>query len=102
MQVQVVAVHEQVLTVEVSFMGSDKFHVSFVYAKCDHILRRPLWSHWMIVRDFNAIVSSSERKGGSPPSFSVMSEFIDFINSLGLLDCGFKGSHLHGAMITMI
>ncbi|CAK9143808.1 unnamed protein product [Ilex paraguariensis] len=36
------------------------------------------------VVDFNAITVSAERKGGSTPSLSIMAEFNDFINSLGV------------------
>ena len=82
LKVNMVAAHEQALTMEVSFLGTEVFLVSFIYAKCDHVLRRPLWDHlaslqqssfsWMIVGDFNTIVSSTERKGGATPSLSIM------------------------------
>ena len=75
--------------------------MTFVYAKCDHVSRRLLLRHlasfqnddpWMLVGDFNAIVSSLERKGGSTPNTSIIAEFSSFIHSMGLQDCSFSGS----------
>ena len=45
MEVTVLFEHAQAITVEVSFLGSTKVFVSFVYAACDVVLRRPLWDH---------------------------------------------------------
>ena len=76
--------------------------MTVVYAKCDHIQSRALWSYlvdlpfvskpWMVVGDFNTIVSSEERKGGSIPSLSTMNDFVSVINSLALQDYGYVGS----------
>ena len=57
MKVSILAVHEQDLTVEASFLGSETFLLTFLYAKCDHILRRPLWSH------LSGLVTSSSECG---------------------------------------
>ena len=90
--IKVLCEHEQVLTVELSFMTTEVFWIYVVYAKCDHILRRSLWSHlvdtdipfgmpWVVVGDFNSILCPEERRGWAFPSLIAMKEFWDFFGS---------------------
>lgn len=55
--------------------------ISFVYAKCDDVLREDLWDSlrdiaeryrlpWLIVGDLNYIVDPGEKKGGKPHEMS--------------------------------
>ena len=84
-QLNVLIEHAQVLTVELTFMNTEVFWISVVYASCDYVLRRSLWDHligvdmpWVVVGDFNSILSSEERNGGAFPSLITMQEFGDF------------------------
>ena len=52
------------MSVEVSFLGSNPFRVSIVYASCKYLIRRELWQHllsivqpnipWMVVGDLRS------------------------------------------------
>ncbi|KAL0383243.1 UNVERIFIED_CONTAM: hypothetical protein Scaly_0611600, partial [Sesamum calycinum] len=73
-----------------------------VYAKCDTIERRALWdairtvsvgaSPWIVGGEFNTVLSSDERLGGSAPSGIAMSDFHDAIVDSALVDAGYVGS----------
>lgn len=75
--------------------------VTFVYAKCTYVERRELWQAlterhtedypWVVMGDFNAIRSDSERIGGSPRPLISMSEFNECLNSCGLLEATSNG-----------
>lgn len=84
-----------------SFTGSPVF-CSFVYAKCNYVDRRELWSNfhnfsmsnvgsWIVGGDFNIVASSSECLGSSP-SLLAMREFSDMIDNCGFLDIPYMGS----------
>ncbi|XP_004248595.1 uncharacterized protein [Solanum lycopersicum] len=67
---------QQQVTCEISHENcSEKFIVTYVYAKCKNQLRKPLWDimlkrsetmyPWSILGDFNVITSTSEKLDGS-------------------------------------
>ncbi|KAL0284628.1 UNVERIFIED_CONTAM: hypothetical protein Sangu_2817000 [Sesamum angustifolium] len=76
--------------------------VTAVYAKCDTVARRALWddlrailvgvSPWIVGGDFNTILSTDKRSGGSGPSGIAMSDFYDAIADSALVDAGYVGS----------
>ncbi|XP_073026651.1 uncharacterized protein [Primulina eburnea] len=87
--------------VSVSFLPTTVF-CSFVYAKCDYIERRHLWTSllqvkpdpgpWIVGSDFNVVRNSSECLGSSGGRLLPMEEFNHFILDSGLVDAGFEGS----------
>ena len=108
--IKIIFEHEQALTGELKFMNSELFWLTVVYAKCKQILRRDLWQHlnnltipcnmpWIVLGDFNSILSSDERRGGAFPSLSSMEDFGDFLDQRGLVDCGFNGINIPGVII---
>ncbi|XP_073037146.1 uncharacterized protein [Primulina eburnea] len=87
--------------VSASFLPTTVF-CSFVYAKCDYIERRQLWTSllqvkpdqgpWLVGGDFNVVRNSSECLGSSGGRLLPMEEFNHFILDSGLVDAGFEGS----------
>ncbi|WMV45639.1 hypothetical protein MTR67_039024 [Solanum verrucosum] len=80
------------------------FTITFVYAKCNDHLRRPLWDRllhhaasntnpWCSVSDYNIITSIVEKLGGLPYNIRTSLEFTDVIEACGLLDLGFSGQN---------
>ena len=93
---------QQQVTCEISYEGySEKFLMTYVYAKCKDSLRKPLWDSmlrwsttvypWCILGDFNVISSTQEKLGGREYNINKSLEFIDVIASCGLLDMGYSG-----------
>ena len=80
---------------------SEKFHMTYVYAKCKDQLRKPLWDTmlkwaetsdpWCIIGDFNVIASTQEKLGGRAYNISKSLEFISIIEACGLVDMGYTG-----------
>ena len=79
-----------------------QFHATFVYASPEWGKRRFLWDQlevldpgpemsWLLGGDFNAIVSSDERSGGSTRRVGTCTQFSEFIFLTGLIDMGFSG-----------
>ena len=79
-QMEVVNIFDQALTV--SHFDNDigsMVYVTIIYASCDGVQRRSLWENlfslaemdfqcpWFVVGDFNSILSSTDKKGGSFP-----------------------------------
>lgn len=74
-----------------------------IYSPCDLEGKRSLWSNliremqnrggecWCLIGDFNAVKSTSERRGRSPPNFTEIIEFSNFIESAGLFDIPLAG-----------
>lgn len=69
---QGITVHEQFITCSLGNSDSPDAYLTFVYAKCDYLLRRSLWQHlysfststtipWLIGGDFNSVLFSDER-----------------------------------------
>ncbi|XP_026434745.1 uncharacterized protein LOC113332413 [Papaver somniferum] len=87
---KVVSITSQVITVEVGDVL-----VSGVHAHVNMVQRRFLWSEmkfisdlkkpWLILGDFNAVLSIEEKKGGRTPSRRSMLDFGDCLNDCGLL-----------------
>ncbi|XP_073024477.1 uncharacterized protein [Primulina eburnea] len=87
--------------VSASFLPTTVY-CSFVYAKCDYIGRRQLWTSllqvkpdqgpWLVGGDFNVVRNSSECLGSSGGRLLPMEEFNHFILDSGLVDAGFEGS----------
>ena len=93
---------QQHITCEVSHENcSEKFLMTYVYAKCKDQLRKPLWDSmlqwsdtrypWFIIGDFNVIASSNEKLGGREYNITKSLEFINIIETCGLVDMGYNG-----------
>ncbi|XP_019224508.1 PREDICTED: uncharacterized protein LOC109206171 [Nicotiana attenuata] len=78
--------------------------MTFVYAKCSSIERLELWDNlwypaidmelpWLVVGDFNVVLHKDEKIGGLPVHPLEYEDFAFCVNSCGLLDQGYKGSH---------
>ncbi|XP_075512745.1 uncharacterized protein LOC142548324 [Primulina tabacum] len=101
-QAECVLDHAQFLHIKVSapFLPTSVF-CSFVYARCDYIERRVLWSSllhvkpvlgpWIIGGDFNVVRDASEFLGTRGGRLLPMEEFNTFIMDSSLLDAGFEG-----------
>lgn len=82
-------------------MCPHSFMMTFVYSKCKHVLRKPLWdrllvhantiSPWCAIGDFNVITSPEEKLGGVPYNMKKSFEFINTIEACGFIDIGFNG-----------
>ncbi|XP_073133406.1 uncharacterized protein [Henckelia pumila] len=95
--------HAQFLHLRVSapFLPTHVF-CSFVYAKCDYILRCDLWASllqvkpvggpWLVGGDFNVVRDASECLGSSGGRQLPMDEFNHFVLESALVDAGFEGS----------
>ncbi|XP_073283696.1 uncharacterized protein, partial [Primulina huaijiensis] len=102
-QAECVLDHAQFLHIKVSapFLPTSVF-CSFVYARCDYIERRDLWSSllhvkpilgpWLVGGDFNVVRDASECLGTRGGRLLPMEEFNTFIMDSGLIDAGFEGS----------
>jgi hypothetical protein len=47
---------------------------------------------WLLLGDFNSILSSSEKSGGRAFGSSAHGDFADFVHSNALIDLGFVGN----------
>ncbi|XP_027077095.1 uncharacterized protein [Coffea arabica] len=75
---------------------------SFVHAKCTALQRVELWdslladkptqSAWLLVGDFNVIVSEEEKRGGVPFTPEEGWELLNFMSQAGIFDVGYSGS----------
>ena len=75
--------------------------MTYVYAKWKDQLRKPLWDSmlqwsdtrypWCIIGDFNVIASSNEKLGGREYNITKSLEFINIIETCGLVDMGYNG-----------
>ncbi|CAN1191383.1 Putative ribonuclease H protein At1g65750 [Linum perenne] len=90
----------------VSMLGSSNgmgdFHLTAVYGSPSSVERVNLWSDlcrlssqitipWLVMGDFNAMVSSSDKRGGARFSISHSQPFIDCCDICGLIDPGVIG-----------
>ncbi|XP_015170975.1 uncharacterized protein [Solanum tuberosum] len=84
--------HAQHITITFKHTNiSEKFMMSFIYAKCKDYMRRSLWDRlifyanmdlpWCTIGDFNVITSIEEKLGGIPYN---MNKSFDFI---GVIEC---------------
>ncbi|KAF6172162.1 hypothetical protein GIB67_003854 [Kingdonia uniflora] len=75
--------------------------LTFIHPNCDIARRRTLWrdlgningnmAPWLVVGDFNVILSSGEKKGGVPSSNTAISDFQNCVDALELIQCPSKG-----------
>ena len=102
MNCKVIDMDEQLINCEVYHEEcSDKFLLTCVYAKCKEHLRKPLWDRliqwsdvnkpWCIIGDFNVISSTDEKLGGRDYNINKSFDFINIIESCGLIDLGYSG-----------
>ncbi|KAF9595956.1 hypothetical protein IFM89_006702 [Coptis chinensis] len=85
-------------------MVVDSVLITIVHAHCLYVQRRHLWLElsninpinlpWLILGDFNAYLSVSEKKGGNNPTASSMNDFMDFISNNELMEVPNSGFHL--------
>lgn len=103
-------VFSQAITLNIQFRNHPTFIASFIYASCLARIRLALWEHlsdiatylrvpWLICGDFNEITSHSEKFGGRFIDDPGMHDFQNFILTNGLMDAGFVGNSLPGAII---
>ncbi|KAK1381256.1 hypothetical protein POM88_028000 [Heracleum sosnowskyi] len=83
--------------------SGDHFFCSVIYAENDHVIRRQLWhslnifsqlvgnSPWVLLGDFNAILSLTQSKGGVIGPSPVISEFKDCTMKIGVMDLHYSG-----------
>jgi hypothetical protein len=55
-------------------------------------VRQDYLGPWLCIRDFNVILSQSEKYGGRPFACSSMDPFRSFYDSFGMIDLGFVGN----------
>lgn len=79
------------------------FFASFVYAANDHMIWRSLWHSleifkqlvtdfpWVIVGDFDAMLSEEEHAGGSFNSYTAISEFCGCVAQIEVMDLHYSG-----------
>jgi hypothetical protein len=94
---------EQEIHVSVKVRDSNStWLLSAIYASPRRSESKVLWNNlsviadllslpWVMVGDFNDILSSEEKWGGNKPSASRMAEFHACLNSCSLIDLGFSG-----------
>lgn len=102
--VKVIRNHAQFILTRVwSTSISVPIMIAFVYGSPNRKKRQDLWrslrastlvgqTSWVSIGDFNAILASNEKLGGSSPS-KRFSHFGDFVESSDLHDLGFTGSY---------
>jgi hypothetical protein len=85
-----------------SLVHQFKFYASFVYGFNTIIARRALWddlrnwspnSPWLILGDFNSLLSQSDKHRGELVSTYETSDFRQCCSDLGLSDLNYSGSH---------
>ena len=101
--VEVLDVSEQGMNVRLqSLVHQTRFHVCFVYAFNSIVQRRSLWENlrqwnsdnpWLVVGDFNAVMSQGDRHGSAPVNSYEVSDFYSCCMDLGLSDLMYSGCH---------
>lgn len=85
-----------------SLTGSDPFVLSAVYNYPQTHLQGQVWNElitlsqahserWLVIGDFNNILSENEKKGGRKPLLSKINSFKNCLYTCGLMDLGFSG-----------
>ena len=100
---EVLHVSEQAIDVKVScLISQSQFSACFVYGYNTIIQRRTLWDNlrdwnpttpWMVMGDFNSILSLDDRHGVSQVSSYEYSDFHSCCMDLGLTDLLYAGNH---------
>ncbi|KAK9689887.1 hypothetical protein RND81_09G088300 [Saponaria officinalis] len=95
LQVQVVAIGNQWIHLQIEEVGRPSYQITFVYDLNDGLGRESLWSFlslvssslpWVVLGDFNCVRYHSERISVAPPDLRAMKAFNDTIYSVGLED----------------
>ncbi|XP_075475225.1 uncharacterized protein LOC142505973 [Primulina tabacum] len=94
---------EQAIHVNIDCVATNiRFCVSFVYGLNKIVQRRPLWDNlrnfgdscslpWLVLGDFNTILSPDEKKGGLAVRDYDIKDFVECVSSLDLLDLNYIG-----------
>ncbi|KAF9605482.1 hypothetical protein IFM89_017501 [Coptis chinensis] len=82
----------------------DNVLITIVHAHCLYVQRRHLWLElstinslnlpWLILGDFNAYLSVSEKRGGNNPMAASMTDFRDFMSNNHLMEVPNSGFQL--------
>lgn len=94
----------QFVHIRVCWKGHITWFITVVYASTNYVRRQDLWEDlkrivddmeepWMVLGDFNAILTNCERKGGAQ-NFSTrgMQNFKNMVQECHLIDAGFQGN----------
>ncbi|KAF9588044.1 hypothetical protein IFM89_007219 [Coptis chinensis] len=77
--------------------------ITIIHAHCIYIQRRQLWTElqhisnanfpWLLMGDFNAYLSYSEKQGGNIPSAAAMNDFQECVSIAHLMEVPCNGFH---------
>nr|XP_009767123.1 PREDICTED: uncharacterized protein LOC104218348 [Nicotiana sylvestris]XP_016478926.1 PREDICTED: uncharacterized protein LOC107800291 [Nicotiana tabacum] len=84
------------------------FNLTMYYAKCEPVMRRPLWDilrhksstytiPWCVIGDFNVIAFVEEKIGGIPYQMSKILDFFSMTEDSGLVDLVYYGHKYTGS-----
>ncbi|KAF9609341.1 hypothetical protein IFM89_015596 [Coptis chinensis] len=85
-----------------NYLSNVSWHVSFIYGDAIAYKRIVVWNYlrdlrnvlsgpWLILGDFNAISSLSEKEGGNPTPSRYIDEFVSLMEDLEMADLGYHG-----------
>lgn len=94
---------EQQIIIDFTRMNGELFMVTIVYVSKDIIMRKNLWNvligidamvnePWMVLGDFNFVLSVQERVGGADVRPYHYADFVDCVNITGLADMKYGGN----------
>ncbi|XP_027082559.1 uncharacterized protein [Coffea arabica] len=103
--VEVITRNRQVIHMLVKRVRGEEWMLSAVYASPDPPTRRSLWEYfsnidksinfpWMVVGDFNEVISSEEKQGGRPLGRASQSSLAQILLQGGLMDMDCSGPSL--------
>lgn len=83
--------------------SSKEWIISCIYASPNRNYRRILWDNlavvaehhnmpWLILGDFNEVLSSEDKEGGNQINQSRVKEYWDCMSTCNLMDLGYRGS----------
>ncbi|WCJ37367.1 DNAse I-like superfamily protein [Euphorbia peplus] len=101
-KISVLASSWQFVHLQVQLLHSDPFLFTAIYGSPNPTRRKWLWDGlsslaanikepWILARDFNAILTSEDKRGGSIRRMRGCPLFQDFMDAAGLHDLGFTG-----------
>lgn len=96
------AVHDQIVSVLVRSVVCLIWVLSAIYASPNPFFREELWQYilqlgplitlpWLLLGDFNQVLSGSEKKGGCPVNQRNMAALQAVVTGCSLVDMGFSG-----------
>ncbi|XP_057452046.1 uncharacterized protein LOC130743838 [Lotus japonicus] len=101
--VEIISSHRQFIHTRITPKGNlPSLLVTFVYGSPNYSIREILWRElrclastmqtpWMVLGDFNAYLSSSDKLGGGPANTVAMNKFRSCLDDCSLSEFGFKG-----------